>query len=148
MTRLLLHGRGLTSGIAEGEALVTCEAISGWGGIDARTGVIVESRHELRGQSFRGKVLVFPGAKGSSGWSGVFHLARLEGSGPKAMIFNVMNTKIALGVVVSHIPCVTALDADPLAVIETGDWVRVDGGSGVVEVRKRAQAPSFETEGA
>ncbi len=147
MTPLLVHGRGLTTGIAEGEALVTREAISGWGGIDARTGTIIESRHELFGQSFRGKVLVFPGAKGSSGWSGVFHMARLEGSAPAAMIFNVMNTKIALGVVVSHIPCVTALDTDPLTAIRTGDWVRVDGKTGVVEIHRRGQARGSEGEG-
>lgn len=131
---LVLHGRGLSSGVVEGEALVTTEAISGWGGIDARTGTIIESRHQLRGKSFRNKVLVFPSAKGSSGWSGMFHMARLEGSGPKAMIFQVMNSKIALGVVVSHIPCVTELDQDPTSVIKTGDWVRVDGDKGVVEI--------------
>lgn len=133
---IVLHGRGLTEGIAEGEALVTHQTIAGWGGVDSSTGTIIESRHEARGQSFAGKVLVFPGAKGSSGWSGVFHMNRLEGAGPRAMIFNTMNTKIALAVVVSHVPCVTDLDADPLEVIETGDWVVVDGGTGVVEVRK------------
>ena len=67
--RLTLHGRKVVGGIAEGEALVTRERISGWGGIDPRTGTIIETRHELRGQSFAGKVLVFPGAKGSSGWA-------------------------------------------------------------------------------
>jgi hypothetical protein len=36
-----------------------------------------------------------------------------------------------------HTPSVTELDQDPLGVIETGDWVRVDGDRGVVEVTKR-----------
>ena len=133
----VLYGRGLGGGVCEGEALVTSEAIAGWGGVDSRTGTIIESRHELAGQSMAGKVLVFPAAKGSSGWSGVFHLARLEGVGPKAMVFNVMNTKIALAVVVSHVPCVTALDQDPVEVIRTGDLVRVDGDRGLIEVLKR-----------
>ncbi len=136
MTAIVLRGRGLGGGTCEGEALVTREAISGWGGVDARTGTIVESHHELCGESFAGKVLVFPGAKGSSGWSGVFHLARLEGAAPMAMIFNVMNTKIALGVIVAHVPSVTGLDRDPLDVIETGDRVRVDGDLGMVEITK------------
>ena len=87
--------------------------------------------------SFKDKVLVFPGAKGSSGWSGVFHMTRLTESAPKAMIFNTMTTKIALGAVVMHCPSVTELDQDPLSVIETGDWVKVDGDRGVVEVTKR-----------
>lgn len=135
---MTLRGRGLGGGVAEGEALVTSEAIAGWGGIDARTGTIIESRHELEGRSMSGKILIFPAAKGSSGWSGVFHMARLEGSGPKAMVFNVMNTKIALAVVVSHVPCVTDLDRDPTRVIETGDLVRVDGDRGTVEIVRRA----------
>jgi predicted aconitase with swiveling domain len=48
-----------------------------------------------------------------------------------------MNTKIALGAVVLHAPAVTGLDQDPLGVIETGDWVKVDGDRGIVEVTKR-----------
>lgn len=135
----VLRGRGLGGGVCEAEALVTTQAIAGWGGLDARTGTIIESRHELYGQSIAGKVLVFPAAKGSSGWSGVIHLARLEGSGPAAMVFNVMNTKIALSVVVSHVPCVTALDHDPTSVIRSGDLVRVDGDRGVLEILSRKE---------
>ena len=137
MSAIVLHGRKVVGGCAEGEALVTQETISGWGGIDPMTGTIIETRHELRGVSFKDKVLVFPGAKGSSGWSAAFHLARLTNSAPLAMIFNQMTTKIALGAVVMHAPAVTGLDQDPLAVIETGDWVKVDGDRGVVEVHKR-----------
>lgn len=135
--KIVLHGRAVVGGIVEGEALVTKEAISGWGGIDPRTGTVIETRHELRGQSFKDKVLVFPGAKGSSGWSHYFHLARLSGAAPKAMLYTKTNTKMALGAVVTHAPAVTDFDRDPLDVIETGDWVKVDGDSGIVEITKR-----------
>jgi hypothetical protein len=134
---LVLRGRKVVGGRAEGEALVTRERISGWGGIDPRTGTVIETRHELKGVSFAGKVLVFPGAKGSSGWSAQFHVARLAGVAPAAMLFNEMTTKIALGAVVAHTPAVTDFDRDPLAIIETGDWVKVDGDNGIVEVTKR-----------
>ena len=134
---IVLRGRKVVGGCAEGEALVTKESISGWGGIDPLTGTVIETHHELRGVSFRDRVLVFPGAKGSSGWSNAFHMTRLAGTAPKAMVFNRMNTKIALGAVVTHAPTVTELDQDPLAVVETGDWVRVDGDRGIVEVTKR-----------
>jgi len=133
---IVLRGRRVVGGVAEGEALVTREAISGWGGVDPMLGKIIETRHELRGQTFKDKVLVFPGAKGSSGWSVAFHTARLAGSAPRALVFNDMTTKIALGAVVMRVPAVTDLDRDPLAVIETGDWVKVDGDAGTVEVRK------------
>lgn len=138
MTTITLHGRKVVGGRAEGEALVTRQTITGWGGIDSRTGVITERRHELNGQSFKGKVLVFPGAKGSSGWSSRFHAARLAGVAPAAMIFNEMTTKVALGAVMTHAPAITDLDQDPLAVIETGDWVVVDANRGTVEVTKRS----------
>ena len=134
---IVLRGRKVVGGCAEGEALVTRQTISGWGGIDPMTGIIIETRHELRGQSFKDKVLVFPGAKGSSGWSNAFHMTRLTDSAPKALVFNQMTTKIALGAVVLHAPAVTDLDRDPLDIIETGDWVKVDGDRGLVEVRKK-----------
>ena len=137
---IVLHGRCVVPGRAEGEALVTRDRISGWGGIDSRTGTIVETRHELRGVSFAGKVLVFPGAKGSSGWSNAFHLTRTLGVAPAAMLFNEMTTKIALGAVVTRAPALTDFDRDPLACIATGDWVVVDADRGVVEVRKRRGA--------
>lgn len=136
--KIVLRGRKVVGGCAEGEALVTRDRISGWGGIDPRTGTVIETRHELKGVSFAGKVLVFPGAKGSSGWSSQFHVARLAGKAPIAMVFNEMTTKIALGAVVAHAPSVTDFDQDPLQVIETGDWVKVDGDNGIVEVTKRA----------
>jgi predicted aconitase with swiveling domain len=134
---ITLHGRKVVGGVAEGEALVTKETISGWGGIDFMTGTVIETRHELRGVSFKDKVLVFPGAKGSSGWSNAFHMTRVTGSAPLALVFNQMTTKVALGAVVMRTPSVTDLDQDPLDVIETGDWVKVDGDRGIVEVTKK-----------
>jgi predicted aconitase with swiveling domain len=134
---ITLHGRKVVGGRAEGEALVTHDTVPGWGGVNPVQGVITEVRHELRGVSFAGKILVCPGAKGSSGWSAMYHTARLAGTAPKALVFNEMTTKIALGAVVMRIPSVTDFDRDPLDVIETGDWVIVDGDAGTVEVEKR-----------
>lgn len=137
MNTIVLRGRPIVGGCVEGEALVTQQAISGWGGVETASGTIIESGHELRGQSFKGKVLVFPGAKGSSGWSGVFHTARLAGAAPKAMLFTTMTSKVALGAVVTRVPAITDFDHDPLTIIETGDWVRVNGDEGIVEVVKK-----------
>jgi len=132
-----LKGRKVVGGVFEGEALVTRDRISGWGGIDPRSGTGIETRHELKGISFAGKVLVFPGAKGSSGWSSQFHIARLAGMAPGAMLFNEMTAKMALGAVVVHAPALTEFDDDPLWRIRTGDWVRVDADAGTVEVTPR-----------
>lgn len=132
-----LKGRKVVGGRFEGEALVTRDRISGWGGIDPRSGTVIETRHELKGISFAGKVLVFPGAKGSSGWSSQFHIARLAGMAPGAMFFNEMTAKMGLGAVVVHAPAMTDFDEDPLERIRTGDWVRVDADTGTIEVTPR-----------
>ncbi|HVV94294.1 MAG TPA: DUF126 domain-containing protein [Hyphomicrobiales bacterium] len=139
LTKIVLRGRKVVPGVAEGEAFVTTDTISGWGGLESATGTIIERRHEARGKSFKDKILVFPGAKGSSGYSHYFHLARVAGAAPKAMLFNKMTAKAALGAVVTRVPAMTELDQDPLQVIETGDWVKVDADNGIVEVTKKGR---------
>ena len=47
-----LHGRSIFPGTAQGEALVTTQAISFFGGVDPETGVVVERGHELEGQCY------------------------------------------------------------------------------------------------
>lgn len=133
---VLIRGRTVVGGVTEGEALVTHQTISGWGGVNPMKGEVIESRHELQGRSFAGKILVFPGAKGSSGWSAVFHTTRLTGKAPLGLLFNIMTTKAALGAVVLRVPSMTDFDSDPLEHIETGDWVRIDADAGTVAVWK------------
>ncbi|WP_069812429.1 aconitase X swivel domain-containing protein [Streptomyces sp. TP-A0874] len=131
----LLRGRGVVPGRASGPALVCTAPLSGWGGIDPRSGTIVESGHPQHGRSVAGTVLLLPGAKGSSGWSGQFHLAKLQGTAPRAIVFTRMNSKLALGLAVLRVPAVTGLVTDP-ATIRTGDLVEVDGTAGTVLIRR------------
>jgi predicted aconitase with swiveling domain len=139
---ITIRGRKVVGGRAEGEALVTTQTISGWGGINERDGTVIERLHELNGQSFAGKILVFPGAKGSSGWSAFFHMTRLNGVAPAAMIFTRMTTKIALGAVVTRVPAMTDCDVDPLTAIRTGDRVVVDADAGTITVtRSKERSP-------
>ena len=109
--------------------------ISGWGGIDLHTGSVIESRHELKGVSFAGKISDLPGAKGSSGWTNAFHLedrARNGAAPPWRSHRDDHQGRRWGAVVISRIPTVTECDADPLGVIRTGDedWRGVDGGTG------------------
>jgi hypothetical protein len=136
MTQIVLRGRKVVGGVAEGEALVTGQAISTWGGVNAVTGIITERRHELRGQHFKDKILVFPSAKGSSGWSTVAQVILQAGQSPKAMIVRDINSLTGIGAVVLRVPTVTDLDQDPTEVIATGDWLKIDGDRGIVEVNK------------
>ena len=137
MSQIILNGRKVVGGVTEGEALVTKQAISTWGGVNAVEGIITERRHELNGQSFKDKVLVFPAAKGSSGWSTVAQVIRLSGQSPKAMIIREISSLTGIGAVVMRVPTVTDLNQDPTELIETGDWVKVDADNGVIEITKK-----------
>ena len=49
MADRLIAGRAVVEGEATGEALVTSEALSFWGGYDFRTGEIIDKHHPLTG---------------------------------------------------------------------------------------------------
>ncbi|MDR1246571.1 MAG: DUF126 domain-containing protein [Clostridiales Family XIII bacterium] len=136
MGEIILRGRKVAGGRAEGEAIVARENFSGFGGLDRETGMIIDERHPLYGRCIGGKILVMNGAKGSSSFSTHFHHVRLNGAGPLAILYNVATSKMVMGAIVSHVPAMTGFDIDPLSVIEDGDLVRVDADSGVVCVVK------------
>jgi predicted aconitase with swiveling domain len=137
MKSMTLTGRKVVEGTAEGEALVTKDAWAAFMAIDVDTGVVTEAGHELRGVSVKGKILVFPRSKGSSGWSMGAQALRFAGTAPAAMLVSEIHAQSALGAVVMRVPTVTDFDRDPTEVIETGDWVKVDAGNGKVEITKK-----------
>ena len=81
-----LTGRKISSGNAEGEALVTSMGISFYGGVDPETGRVVEKGHELEGQSIAGRVLVFPTGKGSTVGSYTLYRLKKAGLAPVAIV--------------------------------------------------------------
>ena len=120
--------RALVGGTASGELLVCTTHIPGWGGIDYRTGDIVEIGHPQYWQNFAGRILVIPGAKGASGWSGNFHLARVNGVAPIAVITRDLNTKLAGGLAILGVPALIDVPEDAYREIETGKWATVSDG--------------------
>ena len=60
----------------------------------------------------------------------------MAGTLPKAIIFQEMSSKIALGCVVMKIPAVTDLEEDIYSVAENGDIVTVDADNGEVIIEK------------
>lgn len=131
-----LKGRLISKGYGEGEALVCNQPIGFNFGIDTSNGVINEYNHELYGQSIKDKVLIFPHGKGSTGGSYVVYQLHKNGTGPKAIINLSTETIIAVGAIIAGLPVVDQLDQNPLEVIKTGDHVKVDADSGIVEVIK------------
>ncbi len=136
MSKILLRGRGINGGSAEGEALVTKESLGGFGCFDFDTGKVIDFGHELYGQNVAGKILVFKTGKGSSAWSIAHQALRFAGKSPKAYVTTECNPQTVLGAIVARVPTVTDFNQDPTEVISTGDWVKVDADKGIVEIRK------------
>jgi hypothetical protein len=121
--------------VAEGEALVTRQPISFYGGVDPKTGVIIDPGHELRGRSVEGKVLVFPQARGSTVGAYVLYGLKRHGRAPAAIVNEFCEPIVASGAILAGIPCVDRVDT---ARIRSGDWLVVDANRGSVEVRRPA----------
>ena len=127
-----LKGRKIYKGIAEGEALVTKDGISFYGGVDPDTGKVVEVGHKLEGQSITGKILVFPTGKGSTVGSYTLYRMKKNNMAPAAIVNEQIDTIIAVGCIISEIPCVDKIDVNK---IKTGQKMVVNGSEGTVEVK-------------
>jgi predicted aconitase with swiveling domain len=126
-----LKGRIISKGIAEGEALATIMPISFYGGVDPETSEILEKGHELQGKQIKGKILVFPNGKGSTVGSYTLYRLKKGGVAPAGIINRDCETVVAVGAIISEIPCVDEID---ISKIETGDTVRIE--NGVVKIEK------------
>ncbi len=117
-----MKGRIIYKGMAEGEALTTNQPISFYGGVDPNTGEVIEKGHELQGKTVKDKVLVFPHGKGSTVGSYTLYRMKKNGTAPAAIVNKDCETIIAVGAIISEIPCVDHVD---ITQIKTGDAVRV-----------------------
>ena len=108
-----LRGRIISKGAAEGEALTTSQPISFYGGVDPDTSEIIEKMHELKGKKVMGKILVFPNGKGSTVGSYTLYRMKKEGTAPAGIINEECETVVAVGAIISEIPCVDKIYIRP-----------------------------------
>jgi predicted aconitase with swiveling domain len=142
MKKVILKGHGVVEGKAEGRAIVAKHAFAFPHGVDPRTGIITDIRHELRGESIANRVFVYPYGRGSTtGDLWMLETAR-HGKCPAAIINLETDAITVAGSVLSFLiygrrmPIIEKLNRDPLETIKTSDYVRVDGKTGVVEILK------------
>jgi len=109
-----LEGRTIAKGQAEGEILYTDEGISFFGGVDPDTGKVAESGHPLEGVSITGKILVFPQGKGSTVGSYALYRMKKQGTAPLALVNKECETIVAVGAIISEIPCIDKIDIEQL----------------------------------
>jgi len=138
--QIILRGHGVVEGITEGEAIVTTQAFAFPHGVDPKTGIVTDVRHELKGENIAGRILVYPQGRGST--TGDLWMLELTRCGKSAAaIINVETDPITVtGAILSRltygttIPIIEKLDRNPIDIIKTGDYIRVDANRGTVEV--------------
>lgn len=153
MEIITIKGRGITGGIGEGEALVTNQPFGFSHGIEPRTGRISDEKHEWIGKNVKKRVLVFSYGKGSS--SGGLYLleAVKEGNAPAAVVTFDIDPVMAAGFIMAEllyekkIPVVDKPERNPFEIIRNGNWVKVDGDSGTIEISTRGTGSTCGIEG-
>ncbi|MBN1786377.1 MAG: DUF126 domain-containing protein [Candidatus Methanofastidiosa archaeon] len=117
-------GRLIKKGNASGKALVSRKPLSFLGGIDPKTGNVIDRESDIYGESVAGKVLVFPYGKGSTVGSYIILWLKKEGVSPTAIINESSEPIVCVGAIISDIPMVDKID---ISKIETGDDIIIEG---------------------
>lgn len=136
---MIRPARAYAGGEAEGEALVLTAPLSFWGGLDAQTGAIVDRSHPQCGACATGRILVMPGARGSSSSSSVLAEAIRLGTGPRGVVLGAPDPILTVGAIVARslygLAC--PIVVCPIEGIASGDRLRIRAGEdGEAEITK------------
>jgi predicted aconitase with swiveling domain len=129
-----IPARTISRGKASGEALVSHAPIGFLGGVDPKTGIVIEKGHPLEGKSVSGRVLLFPNGKGSTVGSYVMLQLAKNGKAPAAIINVSAEPIIAVGAIISGIPMVDKPEKDVYALLRDGMRVEVDADKGKIVI--------------
>jgi predicted aconitase with swiveling domain len=94
---ILLPGEAIAA-----PCLALSAPISFWGGVDPRSGEIIDARHPQRGRNVAGTVLALPGTIGSSSASAVLLELVHAGKAPAAILIAEPDAILLLGLVVAR----------------------------------------------
>jgi len=121
----VIAGRAIVAGEAEGEALVTDDALSFWGGYDFHTGEIIDRHHPLAGVRAAGRILAVPFSKGSSTTTAVLLEAVRAGTAPAAIVTTGADAFFALASIVADVMYGKSF---PVIALEPGDFASLQSG--------------------
>jgi predicted aconitase with swiveling domain len=88
---------------AEGPLLTLSAPLSFWGGVDPKTGRIIQVRHPECGAALSGTVLALPGTIGSSSSSAVLLELIRNGLAPAALVMSEPDAILLIGCVVADV---------------------------------------------
>jgi predicted aconitase with swiveling domain len=137
----LAAGRPIVPGEARGAVLLSERALSLWGGIDPKTGQIIDHRHDRCGEFVAGRVFALPSEKGSSTGSAVLlELVRI-GKAPSAIITRSLAPILALGSIIARelydvgLP-ILLISEDEFGALPDGETVQIDSAGEVSSADK------------
>ncbi|MEW6624046.1 MAG: DUF126 domain-containing protein [Bacillota bacterium] len=129
----IIKANTVVEGEAEGEAVVSRQAFSFFGGFDFKKGQVVDPKSDVYGADLKGKIFAYPRGKGSSSTAGVILEALRQDAAPKAII-NVESEKIlVVGAIVAQVvfgwnlPIVSITDED-FHKLSSGGFVKISNG--------------------
>ena len=121
-----------------GTALVTKDNFSARYDLDRIKGVFSRPAHELFGQSYVGKILVFNTAKGGVASAWMLREMMERRVTPIALVFNRVNPILAQGAAFGNLTMVDRFEAGDVAkLFQTGDELKIEPGLGTVTILNR-----------
>ena len=136
-------GKILIQADISGEILLCPEGLSFWGGVDPKTGTIIDIHHPCYQQNISGKILMMPSSRGSCSGSGVLLELCLKNIAPAAIIFHEAEEILSLGALVAErifkkpIPIIK-LKKQHYLILRNSSWATIH--------RNRLQTDSFNFE--
>ena len=137
---ITLHGRPISKGVAEGEAIVTDKALSFIAAaITNDEGIVRMDGHPLQGRSVMHKVLIYDTDIYSTGAGLSFYTKwKINKSTPAAIICRQMHNIDGGFTIYTGVPSMDRIEEGlPWDFISDGDWVKVDSEQGIIEVTKK-----------
>jgi predicted aconitase with swiveling domain len=121
-----------------GTALVTRDNFSARYDLDRIKGVFSRPAHELFGQSYVGKILVFNTAKGGVASAWMLREMMERRVTPVALVFNRVNPILAQGAAFGNLTMVDRFEAGDVATLfRTGDELKIEPALGTVTILNR-----------
>ena len=130
--RMLIKCRVIVKGAAEGDALVTSQAINFLTMIDLNSGIVKDDRHDLYKKNIANRILVFPNAIGSSVGAYSIYALKTNNVAPKAIVCIKADITTASGCAIANIPLVDNPESD-ISKIKSGSSIKVDAMNGMIQ---------------
>jgi predicted aconitase with swiveling domain len=119
-----------------GEVLITKSKISFLGDVDINTGKIVGSDIDLKGESIKDKILIFPEGRGSTVGSNVIYGLSRKGLAPKLIATCRAEPITISGAIYGEVPMISNISEKIFDKLKNHDTVKVTIANGEAFIEK------------